>query len=364
MPTCNKVFQYPIFSEMLKYEISKGATVTKIYRADRYRSSPSPWNGGPLSVLYKCKMQHSKVIDPEDYERITERMATFGVDCSTISTWAKNKTRKQIAKGIITAAWGKHAESVTHSQTEMLKSESSDAWDFYDLMLQNKHKVSNITSIGDFIKFDYKENKIVSPVLNKQYLPWAVAVTSYGRMKLDMEMQKIDPPGQSPRMVMCDTDSVVYTFEPGQYTTPEGDCLGDWETEDFESDHQGLKSFVSLGPKSYIMTAGDGTVIKKLKGVSLSLGHSEYYTSEIVEKNIKWNHDRAHNRQHYRDLRFPQRYFKSLTSDGSKAGVGGAMTIFETVKIVKFDPDHVKGDIYREGGQPYRVYPYGYTGTL
>ena len=93
---------------MLKYEISKGATVTKIYRADRYKSKSSPWNGGPLSILYKCKMQHSKVINPEDYTRITETMATFGVDCSTIATWSKNKVRKQIAKGIITAAWGNH----------------------------------------------------------------------------------------------------------------------------------------------------------------------------------------------------------------------------------------------------------------
>lgn len=66
------------------------------------------WNGGPLSILYKCKMQHSKVINPEDYPRITETMATFGVDCSTIATWSKNKVRKQIAKGIITAAWGNH----------------------------------------------------------------------------------------------------------------------------------------------------------------------------------------------------------------------------------------------------------------
>ena len=172
MPQCSKTHRYPVFSEMLKYEISKGAVVTKIYRADRYNSTPSPWNGGPLSILYKCKMQHSKVIDPNDYSRITERMATFGVDCSTIASWAKNKTRKQIAKGIITAAWGKHAESVNHSQTEMFKSESSEAWDFYESILQNRHRVSNITSIGEFIKFDYKENRIVRPKLNNQYLPW------------------------------------------------------------------------------------------------------------------------------------------------------------------------------------------------
>jgi hypothetical protein len=256
MPTCRKVFKYPVFSEMLKYEISKGATVTKIYRADRYKSSPSPWNGGPLSILYKCKMQHSKVINPEDYSRISETMSKFGVDCSTISTWSKNKVRKQIAKGIITAAWGKHAESVDHPATEVLQNASQKSWNFYDSLLQNKHNINNISVVGDFTKFDYKKSDSIRPTLDKGYLPWAVAVTSYGRMKLDREMQKIDPPGQPPRMTMCDTDSVIYAFKPDQYTTPEGDCLGDWETEDFESDHQGIKSFVSCGPKSYIMTAG------------------------------------------------------------------------------------------------------------
>lgn len=374
MPTCRKTFKYPVFSEMLKYEISKGAVVTKIYRADRYKSKSSPWNGGPLSILYKCKMQHSKTINPEDYTRITERMATFGVDCSTIATWSKNKVRKQIAKGIITAAWGKHAESVDHPACEVIKNSSEKSWNFYDSLLHNKHNISNISVVGEFTKFDYTNSKSVRPKLDKGYLPWAVAVTSYGRMKLDGEMQKIDPPGQSPRMTMCDTDSVIYGFKENQYTTPEGDCLGDWETEgtlcltlDFESGHQGLKSFVSCGPKSYIMTAGDGTVTKKLKGVSLSLGHSTYYTHDIVKSNVIHNSNPSNHFSNKR-IKLPQRNFKSLntnlTSDGhTKSGVGGAMTIYESLKEVAFHINDIKGE-FREDGQAYRVYPFGYTGVL
>lgn len=186
-------------------------------------------------------------------------------------------------------------------------------------------------------------------------------------MKLDGEMQKIDPPNQSPRMIMCDTDSVIYSFNPNQYTTPEGDCLGDWETEDFESDHQGLKSFVSCGPKSYIMTAVDGTITKKLKGVSLSLGHTNYYTHDIVKSNIIHNSNPS-NYFSNKKIKLPQRNFKSLntnlTSDGrTKSGVGGAMTIFESVKDVAFHRDDIKGT-FKDEGQPYRVYPYGYTGVL
>ena len=165
----------------------------------------------------------------------------------------------------------------------------------------------------------------------------------------------------------CDTDSVIYSFNPGQYTTPEGDCLGDWETEDFESDHQGIKSFVSCGPKSYIMTAGDGTITKKLKGVSLSLGHSKYYTHDIVKSNVIHNSNPS-NHFSNKKIKLPQRNFKSLntnlTVDGhTKSGVGGAMTIFESIKDVAFHLSDIKGE-FREGGQPYRVYPYGYTGTL
>ena len=78
------------------------------------------------------------------------------------------------------------------------------------------------------------------------------------------------------------------------------------------------------------MTAGDGTVTKKLKGVSLSLGHSTYYTTEIVKSNVIHNSNPSN---HYsnKKIKLPQRNFKSLntnlTTDGrTKSGVGGAMT--------------------------------------
>lgn len=367
MPTCNKVFKYPVFSEMLKYEIKKGAQVTKIYRADRYKSIPSPWNGGPLSSLYKCKMQHSKTIDPEDYERITSTMHKFGVPCEDIATWRKNKVKKQIAKGPITSAWGKHAESVDHPATEFVKYATKESWDFYTNLLENKTHLSKVLVLGGHIMFDYKQNRqVMKPRLDKGYLPWAIAVTSYGRMKLDMEMQKIDPPGQSPRMVMCDTDSVLYSFTNGQqYTTPEGDCLGDWETEDFEIDHGGLKSFTSCGPKSYILTGVDGTILKKLKGISLNHAADNLYTADTIRRNIVHNSNPSLQRK---KLAIPQRHFKSLsglqTATGTaKGGVGGAMTTFEALKYIAFNPEDAKGD-FREDGQPYRVYPHGYTGVL
>lgn len=67
-------------------------------------------------------------------------------------------------------------------------------------------------------------------------------------------------------------------------------------------------------------------------------------------------------------IKLPQRNFKSLattlTTDGrSKSGVGGAMTIYESLKEVAFHISDIKGE-FREDGQAYRVYPFGYTGVL
>lgn len=101
--------------------------------------------------------------------------------------------------------------------------------------------------------------------------------------------------------------------------------------------------------------------------MSLSLGHTKYYTHDIVKSNVVHNSNPSN---HYsnKKIKLPQRNFKSLntnlTSDGrTKSGVGGAMTIFESIKDVGFDLSHIKGE-FREDGQPYRVYPLGYTGTL
>jgi hypothetical protein len=115
------------------------------------------------------------------------------------------------------------------------------------------------------------------------------------------------------------------------------------------------------------MTAGDGTITKKLKGVSLSLGHTNYYTHDIVKSNVIHNSNPS-NFFSNKKIKLPQRNFKSLntalTADGhTKSGVGGAITIFESIKDVAFHLSDIKGE-FRDDGQAYRVYPHGYTGVL
>jgi hypothetical protein len=50
---------------------------------------------------------------------------------------------------------------------------------------------------------------------------------------------------------MNDTDSIIYIRDPNGYNIPEGNLLGEWETEKPCKLNDGLKTFVGFGPKTY-----------------------------------------------------------------------------------------------------------------
>jgi hypothetical protein len=61
---------------------------------------------------------------------------------------------------------------------------------------------------------------------------------------------------------MCDTDSIIYIYDPTQYNVPEGSMLGDWEEEDCSV--TGIEEFVGWGPKTYALKLADGSEIVKV----------------------------------------------------------------------------------------------------
>lgn len=350
-------------SVMLVEAIKIGYVVTKIYRADRYTASESKWRNGLLGDMYVNKMRNAGKVKEQDQQRMKETfMNKFKIDLGDFNTYEKNAVKKQVAKGPITAAWGKHAESVDHGKSVMFRQTNNDGMDFYRELLLNKSSLSNVRSVGNNMLFDYKENRQMKrPELHKTYLPAAVFVTAYGRLKLWRKLVEIDPPGTPKdrlRVIMYDTDSIVYAcldcpdhncFElECENHLEQGDCLGDWEYEDIETDNGGLVKFYAIGPKSYAVVCANGKTKMKLKGAVIKHSHFKIITPEIMKELVLSKRAGAVSRV----ATMPQMTFDYKLGYGEES-----MTTRYFRKIIQFHEKDVKGKFSWED---YRGYPDGF----
>jgi len=348
-----KIIAITLPSNIVQEAVKNGYIVTKIYCAHRYKKAESKFRNGLLGDMYVNKMKNAGKIPENDQQRMVETfMRKFNIDLGDLSKYEKNPVLKKIAKGPVTAAWGKHAESVDHPKAEMFRRDNDSGTQFYQELLANESVLTNVRAMGEHTLFNYKENRITNrPELHRGYIPVAVFVTAYGRIKLWRELVKIDPRGTKDsklRVLMYDTDSIVYEDKPG-YKIPEGDCLGDWETEDIQKDHGGIIAFHAIAPKSYAIICGDGYSSMKLKGAVIKNAHREMITPETYDRLVR---SKAPDSDNQMVVSLPQMSFDYSIGKGEMA-----MTTRHYSKDIQFNEEHVKGKFCWDD---FRGYPVGY----
>jgi len=340
-------------SVIVKEAVKHGYKVTKIYRADRYTAAESIFRNGLLGDMYVAKMKNAGKIRLEDQARMKNTFMTkFNIDLGDMDKYEKNPVLKKVAKGPITAAWGKHAESLDHPKSVLFNLNDDSAQEFHKDLMVNERDVTNVRVVGEKLLYNYKENRFKQrPELHRGYLPVAIFVTAYGRLELWRELVKIDPrgtPAAKLRVLMYDTDSIVYE-KRGEYFIPEGDCLGDWETEDVEKDHGGIIGFRAIAPKSYAIVCKDGYTKMHLKGATIKHAHSKMLNSETLKKMLL---SKKPGGKPF-SLHMPQMSF-----DYTLGKQDQAMTTRYFTKEIQFIEENVKGVF---SWKDYRGYPQGYT---
>ncbi|MGL5112689.1 MAG: hypothetical protein ACRC6O_08635, partial [Flavobacterium sp.] len=237
---------------------------------------------------------------------------------------------------------------------------NNDGMDFYRELLLNKSTLTNVRAVGNSMMFDYRESRKHSrPELHKTYLPAAVFVTAYGRIKLWKQLIHIDPPGTKAvdlRVLMYDTDSIVYSCNEGDdckerhnHIQP-GDCLGDWEYEDIETKNEGLSKFYAIGPKSYSIVCANGKTKMKLKGAVIKHAHFKIMTPEVMKNLVLSKHKDS--TEKVKIATMPQMTFDYKLGHGEDS-----MTTRYYRKIIQFHEKDVKGAFCWDD---YRGYPKGF----
>jgi len=196
--------------------------------------------------------------------------------------WGNFPARKQTAKIMINSAWGKHAQRPIMPEADIFDfaTDMNRVYDFFQNLTSRVYtfKDSIVLSENKVMYRFQKDGSTANPDLHGGYLPAALFVPAYGRMQLWEQLHKLGK-----RVLMCDTDSIVYVKDPNGYNIPQGDMLGEWEVEKIDSKNGGIRTFVGLGPKTYGIKTWNNVTSIKAKGLSLNLATSGAVNFDSME---------------------------------------------------------------------------------
>ncbi len=335
--------------------LQMGYRLDKLHRIDKYNKSDSLWHD-PLKRFYLEKMINSREAPEGDELRkmiadYSDPKFDMGDDIQKAvdeGSWGNNPSKKTGAKTLLNSAWGKHAQRPIMPESVIL--DVADDTQAVTNLFQNfstgeSEYMDAIQVSDDLMMFRYQNNGAnANPDLHSGYIPAACFVSGYGRKQL-WEMLHL----LGPRVVMNDTDSVIYIYDETLANIPVGSILGEWEIEGIDKNHGGIRSFVGLGPKTYGIKCNDGYTSCKVKGLSLKYATSDlvnYDTMENLVKTYLAGDDPE-------PILVPQKNFSWSINNGMKTHLA--------MKELKFSPEEMKGDLDRATG---RLYPFGFDPSL
>lgn len=330
-------------SEEFKEAIKQGYVCEKIYRIDKYNRGPGLWNDFILS-LYIEKMANSEPTPSiEKQERLVARYGELFGDAyaqkikESFPRWGFNSAARQVFKIMLNSGWGKHCQRPAMPKTAIIDpNDGTQQWT--DLLANIDDGNTTLTAfkaVGQQYLVNTKVSGGKTPFdFHNAYLPAGVFVPAYGRLMLLEWLTKLGK-----RVLYHDTDSIIYLYDPALENIPKDDIWGTWDEEKISQ--QGIKEFVSTGPKSYGIKTRTSEIIK-LKGVSVKHAHRNIINFQAI-KDIVWETLLGHRPS----IPIPQYNFKYV--------IGQGIATIEFIKKFCFKIGELKGDL-RDG----YIYPKGF----
>ena len=148
-----------------------------------------------------------------------------------------------------------------------------------DLAALNALLVDETKELHDFhiinetvlmVTWKYKEEFRIGGKKSNIFI--AAFTTCWARLKLYQEIEKLGN-----RVYYFDTDSIIFSWKPGQYEPQLGDFLGEY-TDELTCKNVGCQGcsgrhyiveFISAGPKNYAYKVDTGHTVCKVRGFTL-----------------------------------------------------------------------------------------------
>lgn len=313
-----------------------GYKLVKVHRMDIYKAREGLWTDF-IKKLYIDKMANSEPTPSlEEQERLVaayeERFGMGDEVRQSFPSWEYRAAARLTFKIMLNSGWGKHCTRPNLPNYTYIEEDDDEEMNkLYMGLAEGELNMMKICSQGPRVV-------VKTQALNRErtshnlYLPAGLFVPAYGRLMLYDALEKLGK-----RVLYHDTDSVIYIHDPQQENLVVDDIWGSWDEEKV-SKNGNILAFVGLGPKSYAIKTRDGKDIIKLKGVALKHAHERQVCFDTLEKMLLEKSQ----------IRVPQMTMPY------KMGIG--KSIEEFLKVIKFDPDELKGFMHTD----MCMYPPGY----
>ncbi|CAH3124157.1 unnamed protein product [Pocillopora meandrina] len=186
----------------------------------------------------------------------------------------------------------KKARSVCPMKTKQI----TEPHELIDHLNDTTIEISDVRILSaDVIELAYKKIEEDAVKGSKTNIFIAAFTTCQARLKLYESLEALGD-----RVLYYDTDSVIYTWKPGQTEIPLGDYLGDMTNELDEGDY--IVEFVSGGAKNYGYATKHGKIVCKVRGFSLNVrGAKQFnYQDEILDPQDERRDTDIVNPRHFR----------------------------------------------------------------
>ena len=188
----------------------------------------------------------------------------------------KNPGRKATAKLMLNSFWGKFGENLLKTTTEAVH----NAHDLFSFVSNSFLDIRQVRiSNDDTVEIVYANLKENQPDNGRVNIFIAAFTTCHARLKLYSYLEQLQQ-----RVLYFDTDSVIYSWKPGEPDIPLGDYLGDMTDELEDNDH--IVDFTSAGPKNYGYKTKNGKVCCKVRGFTLNVRGSRQLNYDVMRQNL------------------------------------------------------------------------------
>ena len=193
-----------------------------------------------------------------------------------------NPGLRALAKLMLNSFWGKFGQGTNKSSVQAITEPSQ----FYKLLLDDSANIQSIRIVNEemveVVSKKTEEEATINPNINVFI---AASTTAYARLKLYEALELLGE-----RVLYMDTDSVIYTWKPGQLHVPLGSFLGDYTNEikphKVTKQPDWIVEFVAAGPKNYAYKTQHGKLECKVRGFTLNVRGSQVINFDSMKDHI------------------------------------------------------------------------------
>ena len=190
-----------------------------------------------------------------------------------------NPGLRALAKLMLNSFWGKFGQGSNKSQVEAIAEPSK----LFKMLLDDSVEIQTIRIVNkemlEVVSKKTEEESTVNPNIN---IFVAAFTTCYARLKLYEALELLGE-----RVLYFDTDSVIYTWKPGEPHVPLGNYLGGFTNEikphKVTKQPDWIVEFTAAGPKNYAYRTHLGKTECKVWGFTLNTRGSQVINFDTMK---------------------------------------------------------------------------------